>query len=110
MSCESKKYLSKLLAGVLIAAAAMAGIYAVAASTASSVAASIVTDESTQRTRITDFAVAVKRASVEQREARAKCKTIQGAKRSDCNTLARAEQKRAVEDARERWSRAAGRS
>ena len=110
MTDGRKSYLLKLLTGVLIGTTATVGIYAVAATTASGVVAGFATSESSQRTRIAEFAGAVKRASVEQREARTKCKMVRGVKRSDCNALARAEEKRAVEDARERWSRTPGQS
>jgi hypothetical protein len=95
-----KKLISKLFAGLLIAAAVMAGIYAAAATTASSMAASFTTAETTGRTRIVEFAAAMKQASAEHRAARARCELLTGAEKNICNAEAKEEQQRARTDAR----------
>jgi hypothetical protein len=91
---------SKLLAGLLIAAAAMAGIYAAAATTATAMAASFATAETTGYTRIVEFAAAVKQASSEYKAARARCEILTGAQKNPCNAEAKAERGRARTEAR----------
>ena len=101
-----KRFLSKLSAGMAIAAATLVGAYAVASVSASSAAATFSSAELTSRTRLDAFTAAVSRASIEQEDARARCKVLKGARKSGCHALAREEEKRAVDKARERWSSA----
>jgi len=93
--------MSKLLAGLLIAVAAMAGIYAVAATSATTIAASFTTTETSSHSRSVEFATAVKRRLAEHRAARAKCALITGTEKKVCIAEARAEERRAVRDARQ---------
>jgi hypothetical protein len=95
-----KKLISKLFVGLLIAAAVMVGIYAAAATTATNMAASFTTAETTGRTRLIEFAAAVKQASAERKAARAICELLTGAEKNICNAEANAEQKRAKTEAR----------
>lgn len=95
-----KKLISKLFAGLLIAASVMAGIYAAAAATATAMAASFTTAETSGHTRIVEFAAAVKQASTEHQAARARCEFLTGAEKNICNAEARMEQKRARTEAR----------
>ncbi len=92
--------MSKLFAGLLIAVAAMAGIYAVAATTATSMAAGFNTTETSDRTRIIEFAAEMKRTSAEHKAARAKCDRYTVTLKASCNAEAKAEQKRARSEAR----------
>jgi hypothetical protein len=92
--------MSKLFAGLLIAAAVMVGIYAAAATTATAIAASYTTAETTSHTRIVEFAAAVKQASAEHKAARARCGLLTDAEKNICNAEAKAEQKRAKTEAR----------
>jgi hypothetical protein len=98
--------MSKLHAGLLIAAAAMAGIYAIAANIATTTAAGFATAETTSHTRLVEFATAMKSAAVENSTARAKCKRLAGAERNDCDAeaAAAAEQRRARTGARSEFT------
>jgi hypothetical protein len=95
-----RKFMSKLSIGLLIAAALMAGIYAAAASTATPMADSITTAETSGRTRIVEFAAAVRQASAEHKAARARCELLTGAEKNNCNAEAKMEQKHARAEAR----------
>ena len=92
--------MSKLLTGLLIAAAAMAGIYAAAATTATAIAANFTPTPAAGQVRIVAFASAVKRASAEHRAARTKCELFIGAEKNFCNAEAKADEKRAKTAAR----------
>ena len=95
--------MKKLLAGLVIAAVAMAGIYAAAATTATAIAANFAPTAATPAAghlRIVEFATALKRASAEHRTASAKCKLLTGAEKNICNAEAKTEEKRARTAAR----------
>jgi hypothetical protein len=93
--------MTKWVAGVLIAMAAMAGIYAVAATTATSIAGSFTTEARTRPTRIAEFETAVKRASANLKEARERCKVFTGTQRNVCNAEARAEEIQGIRSLRQ---------
>ena len=92
--------MSKLYAGLFIAAAAMAGMYAIAANIATTTAAGFATAETTSHTRPVEFATATKSAAIENSTARAKCGRLTGAGKDLCDAEAAAEQRRARTEAR----------
>jgi hypothetical protein len=98
---DSRKLIAGMLAGFLIAVAAMAGMYAIAATAATSLAAGFAPPGAFGHARITDIAGAVNRASAEHRVARAACKRFNGAKRRNCNAEAEATRQEAVANARQ---------
>jgi hypothetical protein len=98
MTRPAAERLSKVLAGLLVAAAAISGIYAVAQTTATAAAASFAPETAT-RPRIAEFTSRAQRAAAEYRAARAKCKVLAGAARDTCLFEARAEEMRSVRDA-----------
>jgi hypothetical protein len=75
----------KLLAGLVLIAAAMAGVYAVAATAATSIATAFSTEEATSHAQNAEFAARLKQDSASHREARAKCAVLARAKKNICN-------------------------
>jgi len=85
--------MAKWMAGVLIAAAAMAGIYAVAATSATRISATIVTQEAASRMRLLDFADEARRIAAWHKAERAKCERYSKTKKIECRIALRAEEK-----------------
>jgi hypothetical protein len=92
----AEKAMTKLIAGLLIAAATMAGMYAVATTTATALASSFTTEERTRPTRIAELETAMKRAVAGFKAARGKCDVFSGKQKHVCNAEARAEEIRGV--------------
>jgi hypothetical protein len=82
------KITPKLLAGLVLTAAAMAGVYAVAANTANSMATAFSTEEEASHAQIAEFAARLKHDSASRHEARAKCALLARVKKNACNAAA----------------------
>jgi hypothetical protein len=92
--------MSKWTAGIFFTMATLAGIYAVAATISTSAASGFSAAESARRTGLVELAVALKRATNEQRTANAKCQQLTGSVKDICRAEANAEYKRASAQAR----------
>jgi|ERR1700687_2011015 len=92
--------MSKLVTGLLIAAAAAIGMYAAAATIATTLAANFTPTPAPQRPRIVEFAEEVKQAWNEHKSARARCARLNGQGKDQCNAEAKSEQRRALAEAR----------
>ena len=92
--------MSKIFAGVLVAAAALAGIYAIAATIATNMAASFPAAKATGRTGIVEFAAAAKLTAAEPGTTRIKCQFPTRATVDACDAEATTQQARARTAAR----------
>lgn len=78
------KLLSRLAAGVMIAAATVGGIYAAAASSATTLAATFNTQEISWHTRSIQFSREAGRVADEYEADRTRCQRLAGKKRNAC--------------------------
>lgn len=92
--------MSKLFAGLSIAAAALVGIHSIADAIATTRNANFTTSGTTTHTGIVEFGTALRRAAGEYRTASAKCELITGSENNLCTAEAKSAHKRARAAAR----------
>ena len=96
----------KFFVVLIVGGATLAGSYAIAATIASSMAPAFNTAEPLRHSRIGEFAGALKRASVERRDARQKCEHVADRDKSRCDAHAIYERMRAKTEARAAYNAA----